>query len=78
MAIICNGEGKVLGLPPNRQLTGPDGVPYDTIHGTFLVAGLGAEDFCSLPEGQLRRYQDVFRLPDGDRLKKPHKRENER
>lgn len=78
VAIVCNQEGKLMGLPPNRQLADPDGVPYDTICGTFFVAGLGTEDFCSLTEEQIRRYQDVFRLPGRERPKKPHKRENER
>lgn len=78
VAIICNQEGKLAGLPPNRLLTGPDGIPYDTIHGAFFVAGLGREDFCSLTDEQVCRYQEVFRLPDRGRQKKPHKRENER
>lgn len=77
-AIVCNQEGKLAGLPPNRQLSGQDGIPYDTIHGTFFVAGLGTEDFCSLTDEQLQRYQEVFRLPDRNRQKKPNKRENER
>ena len=78
VAVICNGEGKLKGLPPNRPLTGPDGVPYDMIHGTFFVAGLGAEDFCSLTDEQVRRYQEVFRLLNRNHPKKPNKRENER
>ena len=78
VAIVCNQEGKLLGLPPNRQLTDSDGVPYDTIHGTFFVAGLGMEDFRSLTAEQIQHYQDVFRLPDRAPRKKPHKRENER
>lgn len=78
VAIVCNQEGKLMELPPNRQLTDPDGVPYDTICGTFFVAGLGAEDFRSLTEEQIRHYQDVFRLPDRERPKKTRKRENVR
>lgn len=75
VAIICNRDGKLTGMPPNRQLTGLDGIPYDLIHGTFFLAGLGAEELCSLTQEQIRRYQNIFRLPDQDRPKKAHKKE---
>ena len=43
VALVCNEDGKRLGLPHNRPLTNDRGVPYDMICGTFFLAGLGAE-----------------------------------
>lgn len=60
VALVCNEEGKNLGLPPNRPLTDNRGVPYDMICGTFFLAGLGAEDFTSLTENQLRQYKEMY------------------
>ena len=36
------------------------GVPYDIVCGTFFLAGLGAEDFVSLTEEQIRRYKELY------------------
>ena len=47
-AIICNEEGKLLGLPLNRGLTGEDGTLCDIVAGTFLVTGLTEDGFGSL------------------------------
>ena len=59
-AIICNDEGKLLGLPWNRPLFDEDGNIYDVIAGTFLVVGLTEDDFGSLTEEQIQRYTDMF------------------
>ena len=48
VAIICNDEGKLMGLPLNRTLRDENGEMYDAVAGTFLVVGLGEEDFASL------------------------------
>ena len=45
VALICNDEGKLLNLPYNRFLYDEQKQPYDVICGTFLVVGVGAEDF---------------------------------
>lgn len=37
VALVCNDEGKLLGLPWNRTLTDDHGVPYDIVCGTFLL-----------------------------------------
>ena len=60
VAIIANEEGKILGLPFNRPLSDERGVPYDIVCGTFFLAGLGAEDFVSLTEEQIRRYKELY------------------
>lgn len=45
IAIVYNDDGKLMGLPLNRALWDEDGLMYDVIAGTFLVVGLGEEDF---------------------------------
>lgn len=61
-AVICNDEGKLLGLPWNRPLFDEEGQIYDILVGTFLVVGLTEDDFCSLTDEQLQRYTEVFRM----------------
>ena len=36
-ALICNEEGKLLGLPLNRALRDENGEIYDAIAGTFFI-----------------------------------------
>ena len=43
VGLICNEEGKCMGLKPNRALY-RGGKPYDVIVGTFLVVGVDEED----------------------------------
>ena len=54
VAIVYNDDGKLMGLPLNRALWDEDGLMYDVIAGTFLVVGLGEEDFVSLSPERLR------------------------
>ena len=60
VAVVCNDEGILLGLPFNRPLSDERGVPYDIVCGTFFMAGLGSEDFTSLTDDQIRRYKKMF------------------
>ena len=60
VAIVCNEEGKMLGLPMNRALTDESGVLYDIVCGTFFVVGIGDEDFTSLTEQQIEEYTRRF------------------
>ena len=48
VALVCNDEGKLIGLDLNRGLRDENGEIYDIMAGTFLVVGLGEEDFASL------------------------------
>lgn len=64
VAIICNEEGKLLGLPPNRALRDEEHNVYDVVAGTFLVAGLSADNFCSLNEKQIEKYSEHFKTPE--------------
>ena len=73
VALVCNDEGKLLGLPWNRALTDDHGVPYDIVCGTFFVAGLKEDDFASLTEQQIEMILSVPKQPQAQ--KKPMKKE---
>ena len=64
VAIVCNDEGKLLGQPMNRALWDEDGLMYDVIAGTFLVVGLGEEDFVSLSPELAQKYEEHFHQPE--------------
>lgn len=66
VALICNDEGKLLGLPLNRALRDEAGQIYDIVAGTFFLCGVPAD--CdrleSIPEGLVGRYQEMFFTPE--------------
>ena len=49
-AIICNEEGRILGLPDNGPVGGVDFV------GTILVVGRNKDEFCDVPEADFLMY----------------------
>lgn len=59
VALICNDEGKILGLPLNRVLG-----DYEIIAGTFFICGIQGENFSGLTEQQIQKYQQMFRSPE--------------
>ena len=66
VALICNEEGKLNGLPLNRALWDEDGNLYDIISGTFFLCAAppNAENFQSLSEEQLLYYEERFHCPE--------------
>lgn len=56
--LICNEEGKLLGMPGNRRLGGGS-----VIAGPFLVVGSTEDDFCSLTDSQMEQYSNRFMEP---------------
>lgn len=64
VAIVCNGEGKIAGLPLNRALKDADGKVYDVIAGNFFVAGLTGDNFGSLTEEQTDFFLAKFKQPE--------------
>ena len=56
VAIVCNEEGLINGLPFNRSVPGG----YGGVFGTFFICGLGEEDFCSLPPELMERFKKEF------------------
>ena len=64
VALVCNDEGKLIGLDLNRGLRDENGEIYDIMAGTFLVVGLGEEDFTSLSPELAQKYTEHFRQPE--------------
>lgn len=59
ICLICNEEGKLIGLPLNRSLE-----DFDIIAGTFVIVGLGEDNFCSLTPDQVDKYRQKFEKPE--------------
>lgn len=65
VALICNDEGKLLAMEWNRALRHPEsGQIYDIISGPFFLCGLGEEDFTSLTDAQLQKFEEMFHYPE--------------
>lgn len=64
VALICNEEGKLEGLPLNRALKDDEGNIYDIVAGTFLIVGLGSEDFAPLTPELSVHFADFFKTPE--------------
>lgn len=63
VALICNDEGKLLNLPPNRPLLHPEtGEVYDIVHGNFFLcaAPSGNDRFDSLSPEQILHYGELY------------------
>ena len=61
IALICHGEGKLLGIPLNRLLIDDEDTLYDIIADTFFIAGLSEDDFASLSPELIQKYSDRFK-----------------
>ena len=57
VAIVCNEEGLINGLPFNRSVEGG----YGGVFGTFFVCGLSEDSFCSLSQEQIKHYKEKFK-----------------
>ena len=64
VAIVYNDDAKLIGLPLNRSLRDENGEMYDAVAGTFLVVGLGEEDFASLTPELAQKYEQLFHQPE--------------
>lgn len=60
VGIVCNEEGKIMGLPLNRNL--PESA--DIIAGTFFVCGLSESDLTSLNKEQMEKFYNRFKCPE--------------
>jgi hypothetical protein len=57
--IVCNEEGKIDGLPPNRTVHG------EPMVGNLVIVGDNGEGgFCSLTDEQTQKYLAEFQLPE--------------
>ena len=68
VALICDEEGKLSGKDLNRALRDEEGQIYDVVAGTFLIAGLGKEDFISLTPEQMEHFMQYFQTPEQFRI----------
>lgn len=66
VALVCNEEGKLLGLPANRALRDESGAVYDIVCGTFFLCGAppDSDTLASLTEEQICRYEQRFARPE--------------
>ena len=66
VALICNDEGKMLGMPPSRAIRAEDGQVIDIIAGPFFIAyaPVESEKFLSMPDELREKYLEKFRLPE--------------
>lgn len=66
VALVCNDEGKLMNLPPNRGLRDEDGQIYDIVCGTFFLCGSpeDSDHFTGLTQEQIERYQRRFYAPE--------------
>ena len=62
LTLICNEEGKLIGLPLNRVLKDEEGSIYDVVAGTFFLcrAPASSEKFESLTEEQVKFGKERF------------------
>ena len=63
VALICNEEGKLLGLPLNRALYDENCEIYDIISGTFILCSAppDSESFKGLSVEQMQKYMKKFK-----------------
>ena len=66
VALICNEEGKLLGLPLNRALRDDDGTVYDIISGSFFLCAAppDSDRFADLTDQQVKTYMEWFAMPE--------------
>lgn len=56
--LLCDEEGKMKGLEPNRH------IGDDIVCGTFLICGVEGENFASLTKEQEEEYGERFSQPE--------------
>ncbi len=66
VALVCNEEGWLLGLPGNRGLRDSHGKVCNIIWGTFFLCGapVDSENFVSLTPEQISRFERMFHTPE--------------
>ena len=66
VAIVCNGEGKIRGLPLNRAIRDENDSIQDIIAGDFFIcyAPVESESFESLPPEMEEKYRRKFEYPE--------------
>ena len=63
VAIVCNEEGKIIGLPVSRFLFYQDTEYVDALCGNAFICGLNEDDFTDIPADLVDKYTAMF-MPD--------------
>ena len=61
---VCNEEGKINGMRPNRSVKNDDGVMVDFIFGPAFICDCRGENLDSLSDEQIDHYGKMFRYPE--------------
>ncbi len=64
VTLICNEEGKLMGLQPCRGLFDSEGHLQDILVGNFFLCGEDGENFASLSPAQIETYTAKFAQPE--------------
>ena len=64
VALICNDDSKLMGLPLKRALYDDKGRVYDIIAGDFFLTGLSQDDFSDLSDELMEKYREHFKYPE--------------
>lgn len=59
VALVCNEEGKLIGLPLNRKIE-----DFDIIAGTFFICGLSEDNFATLEPELMEKYKEKLARPE--------------
>lgn len=62
--LVCNEEGKIIGLPLNREIKDKNGNRIDIICGNMLFVSFDDEgEFASLTDEQIEKIQKDYQFP---------------
>lgn len=63
VCIVCNDEGKINGMLPNRFVFNEDREIVDLVFGSFFICDCSTSSFGSLTDEQIARYRKEFYHP---------------
>ena len=64
VCFICNDEGKINGMEPNRAIYDDDHNMVDVLFGPGFICSCSGENFGSLSDEQIERYTEMFKHPE--------------
>ena len=64
VCLVCNEEGKINGMRPNRALYDEGHEMIDIICGPAFICDCSGENFASLSDAQLEKYGKQFKFPE--------------
>jgi len=68
VCIVCNEEGKINGMMPNRIITNKSGDILDIIHGDFFICGISEYETTDMPENLIEKYKNKMNLFESSAL----------